>query len=118
MINRMYQLYELRDEIKTGIENLEKLLPVQEEFLKVINDSGKHDEFEFMLKDWESYHKSLPIQIDNMKFRLELINELITDYEKQDEKSTIISETVTKVLESIGATTPESSDETEKSQTN
>lgn len=107
MINRMYQLYELRDEIKTGIENLEKLLPVEDEFFKVINDSGKHDKFEFMLKDWEAYYKSLPVQIDNMKFRLELITQLITDYEKRDSNSKIIEETVTKVLECIGAIAPE-----------
>lgn len=116
MINRMYQLYELRDEVKAGIENLEKLLPVQEDFLKTIMDSGKYDKFSFMIKDWESYYKSLPIQIDNLKFRLNLINELINDYEKQDEKSKLISETVTKTLECIGAISQNSTEENEKSQ--
>lgn len=103
MINRMYQLYELRDEIKIGIENLEKILPVEKEFFETLKNSGKYDKFEFMIKDWVNYYNNVPIQLDNLKFRLSIINELISDYEKHDNNSELIASTVTKVFESIGA---------------
>lgn len=111
MKSRMYQIYELKDEIPVGISNAKQLREKELAFINIIKESGRYEEFSFMLEHLENEIKQLDDQISKMEYRLPLIQSLIDDYEKQDDNSKIIDSAITRLLEGIGAVAEEHSKE-------
>lgn len=106
--NRMYQLYELRDEIKKAIVNSTMVEDSQKKLVQVLIES-KHDaEFQDFIKgmtqDWKQYDHDRLV----LKERLEKVEKVISMYEKKDEKSEIVIEVVATVLEALGIAKAES----------
>lgn len=106
MINRMYQMYELKEDITKAIENCKNLLSVEEDFIKEINKIKNKERFDFIISDFIKDVEYQKNQVTVFTKRLDFINELLFDYEKKDENSEVISKSVSLLLESIGATAP------------
>ena len=111
--SKMYMIYELRDSLPVGIQKNQEVLDVENEFVDVLEKSGKKEKFQFMLNDWEENKAQLEKSIVSMKHRLEVAEKLVQMYEKQDETSKLIEEIVTYTFEILGII-KEEPEETEK----
>lgn len=91
MKNGIFKLYELRDEMKKGIENIESVVSQQEELLKVVKASKKSKTlFKEFISGLEGQIKNTKEeQLVTLNERLDIIETLIKDYENSDDKKKI-----------------------------
>lgn len=105
--NRMYQLYELRDEIRKAITNSKVVEESERNLVSVILEAKKENEFASFIKslteNWKDYEHSRLV----LNTRLQKIEKLISMHEKQDDTSKLVDEIVSLTLESLGAVKPE-----------
>lgn len=88
MKNGIFKLYELRDEMKKGITNIEEVVSQQEELLKVVKVSKKSKTlFKEFITGLEGQIKNTKEeQLVTLNERLDIIETLIKDYESSDNK--------------------------------
>lgn len=91
MKNGIFKLYELRDEMKKGIENIKSVVSQQEELLKVVKASKKAKTlFKEFIDGLESQIKNTKeTQLVTLNERLNIIEKIITDYENSNDKKQI-----------------------------
>ena len=103
----MYQLYELRDEMKKAISNSQMVEDSERLLVKIILESKQEGQFQDFIKsltgNWKDYEHNRLV----LNTRLGKINKLIEYHEKQDDNSKLVDEVVSLVLEALGATKPE-----------
>lgn len=101
--NRMYQLYELRDEIKKALENSASVEASEKLLSKILSESEHAEAFKDFVKglssNWDKYEENRK----ELSARLAKLDEIIEGYEKKDEMSAKIAEIVSLTLEAIGA---------------
>lgn len=101
--NRMYQFYELRDEMRKAISNSETVERSEKELVAVIIGSQKAEGFKDFTKslseNWPRYENERL----TLKSRLKKVEDIIARYEKRDEESALVSEIASLVLEALGA---------------
>lgn len=102
MESRMFQLYELRDELPKAIENLNRLIDAEGYMVSVLKDSDRFEEIKDLVNHFEQDLPNYANQKIILEHRQEVLNELIADYEKQDEKAHIIDDAITRAFEAIG----------------
>ena len=106
--NRMYQLYELRDEIKKALINSKMVEDSERKLVKIIFESKEDKQFSDFIKslteNWKEYDRNRL----ELTTRLKKLEEIISRYEDQTGESKLIAEVVSLTLEAIGATKPES----------
>lgn len=88
MKNGIFKLYELRDEMKKGITNIEEVVSQQEELLKVVKASKKSKTLfkEFVTGLEGQIKNTKEEQLVTLHERLDIIETLIKDYESSDNK--------------------------------
>lgn len=88
MKNGIFKLYELRDEMKKGITNIEEVVSQQEELLKVVKASKKSKTLfkEFVTGLEGQIKNTKEEQLVTLNERLDIIEKLIKDYESSDNK--------------------------------
>lgn len=88
MKNGIFKLYELRDEMKKGIDNIEEVVSQQEELLKVVKASKKSKTLfkEFVTGLEGQIKNTKEEQLVTLHERLDIIETLIKDYESSDNK--------------------------------
>lgn len=88
MKNGIFKLYELRDEMKKGIANIEEVVSQQEELLKVVKASKKSKTLfkEFVTGLEGQIKNTKEEQLVTLHERLDIIEKLIKDYESSDNK--------------------------------
>lgn len=88
MKNGIFKLYELRDEMKKGITNIEEVVSQQEELLKVVKASKKSKTLfkEFVTGLEGQIKNTKEEQLVTLHERLDIIEKLIKDYESSDNK--------------------------------
>ena len=105
--NRMYQLYELRDEMKKALSNLSAVEESERALADIIAKSEKAEEFEDFCKGLAHNWTGYAADRDTMSGRLAKIEGLIRLYEEKNESSELVASVVTALLEGIGATKDE-----------
>ena len=100
--SRIYKLYELRDELKSGINNITKVIEQQNTLCEIVEASDKKDQFTNFVEGMKSTNKNYKEQIETFTNRLNVINGLLELYEKRDEKSTFIDSIITATLFALG----------------
>ena len=101
--SRMYQLYELRDEIKKALINSQTVENSERKLVKIILESKEEKEFADFIKSLSSNWKQYEHDRLELNTRLEKINKLISYHEKQDDNSKLVDEIVSLTLEALGA---------------
>lgn len=100
--NRMYQLYELKDNLTSAISNMESVIKQNGLLVEsVINSKNKEalkDLIEGLVNDCKHYTE----KIDEYKIRLSKLESLISIYEAKDEKSTFMVSIISTLIESFG----------------
>lgn len=109
MESRMFQLYELRDELPKALENLNRLIDAESYMIEVLKGSDRYEEIKDLVEHFSEDIPNYNNQKTILEHRQEILNGLIADYEKQDEKAHIIDDAITRAFEAIGMTygTPE-----------
>ena len=111
MKSKIYQLYELRDEIKKAIANLDSVELSEKELAAIVAESGKGEKFkEFsqgLQDNWKNYEQNRM----TLRTRLKRIERVISIYEGKGEQGKLAEEIVTCVLEAIGAAVAEKEEE-------
>lgn len=109
MESRMFQLYELRDELPKALENLNRLIDAESYMIEVLKGSDRYEEIKDLVDHFNEDIPNYNNQKAILEHRQEILNGLIADYEKQDEKAHIIDDAITRAFEAIGMTysTPE-----------
>lgn len=101
--NRVYQIYELRDEIKSALKNIDGVESQEKLLVSILVGSPHHEAFKDFTKatqkNWENYANQR-IDLNERLKRLEKIISLRED-PKMDRK--LIDEIVSLVLEGTGA---------------
>ena len=100
--SRIYKLYELRDELRAGINNITKVIEQQNTLCEIVESSDKKDQFTNFVEGMKSTNKNYKEQIETFTNRLNVINGLLELYEKRDEKSTFIDSIITATLFALG----------------
>lgn len=105
--NRVYQIYELRDEIKKALKNIDFVESQEKLLISIIIGSPQHESFKDFVKEtkknWENY-ETQRIDLNERLKRLEKIISLRED-PKMDRK--LIDEIVSLTLEGTGSAKPE-----------
>lgn len=96
--SKMFQLYELRDNLEEAIENLKKFISQQEELIEIISNS-KIEEFTDFLKALNESTQSARFNLNKYENRLSLLKELLSIFEKKDDESEKLDKYVTNLLE-------------------
>ena len=100
--NRMYKLYELKDNLTSAITNMENVIKQNGLLVEsVINSKNKEalkDLTEGLVKDCKYYTE----KIDEYKVRLSKLESLIAMYEAKDEKSDFVVSIISTLIESFG----------------
>lgn len=100
---RMYQLYELRDNLQEGIANYIALEKDERKLVDLIERSGEADTYKDFIKglsdNWPKYTNQNKILQD----RIDRLNEILSLYEKQDAVGKLVETIVTKLLEALGS---------------
>lgn len=100
--SRIYKLYELRDELKSGINNITKVIEQQNTLCEIVEASDKKDAYVDFIKGIKSTNKTYANQIETFTNRLNVINGLLELYEKRDDKSELIDSIITATLFALG----------------
>lgn len=100
--SRIYKLYELRDELKSGINNITKVIEQQNTLCEIVEASDKKDAYTDFIKGIKSTNKTYANQIETFTNRLNVINGLLELYEKRDDKSELIDSIITATLFALG----------------
>lgn len=100
--SRIYKLYELRDELKSGINNITKVIEQQNTLCEIVEASDKKDAYVDFIKGIKSTNKTYSNQIEIFTNRLNVINGLLELYEKRDDKSEFIDSIITATLFALG----------------
>ena len=106
--SRMYQFYELRDEMKKAIENSQAVEESEKALVAIIIASNQGERFKDFTKGISENWKRYESERTALKSRLRKVEKLIEMHEKRDESSALVNEVASLVLEAIGATKPES----------
>lgn len=104
--NRMYQLYELRDEFKKAITNSKLVEENEKALVRVILQSKEAESFKDFIKSLTSNWKDYEQQRTNLNTKLQKIDYLISLHEKNDEQSKFSDNVISLVLEILGADAP------------
>lgn len=108
--SRMYQFYELRDELKAAIQNLDKVEESEKLLVATLIGSPAAKNFEEFTKglslNWKRYESDRM----TLRGRLKKVEKIIEAYEKRDETAKIVDEFVSLTLEAIGATKTQKSE--------
>ena len=100
--SRIYKLYELRDELKSGINNITKVIDQQNTLCEIVEASDKKEAYTDFIKGIKSTNKTYANQIETFTNRLNVINGLLELYEKRDDKSELIDSIITATLFALG----------------
>lgn len=100
--SRIYKLYELRDELKSGINNITKVIDQQNTLCEIVEASDKKEAYTDFIKGIKSTNKTYANQIETFTNRLNVINGLLELYEKRDNKSELIDSIITATLFALG----------------
>lgn len=98
----MYRFYELRDEIKKSIANLNLIEEQQKGLVELIINAHKDDVYKDFIKATSSEWKDYELQRANLNTQLKAINELIAIHEAKDDKSDLLNEWVVKIFTALG----------------
>lgn len=107
-ISRMYQLYELRDEIKKAITNSLIVEGSQKKLVSILVSAKANEEFKDLIEGMKADWKDQETKRLEMKSRVDKLDTVIKMHEKQDNTSKLVNEVVTLVLEGLGAAKPQS----------
>lgn len=100
--SRMYQIYELRDEIKKAINNSNTVEQSEKRLVALIIEAKGELEFKDFIKDIQANWKEYAATRLELNSRLEKIERIIKLHEAQDDHSPVVNEVVTLLLESFG----------------
>ena len=109
--SRMYQIYELRDEIKKAIDNLSAVEASEKKLSAIIASSPEGKEFEDFTKGLASNWPGYESKRVALNTRLRKLSQIISMHEAQDESSAMVDDIVSLVLEGLGAVKPENKPE-------
>ena len=112
--NRIYQLYELRDEMRKAVLNSKLVEENEKALVSIILKSDKADEFKDFVnsisKNWPDYE----LQRNNMNTKIKKIDYIVSLHEKKDEQAKLVDNIVSLVLEILDAVAPEKSKKNKK----
>lgn len=109
--SRMYQFYELRDEMKKAIANSEEVERSEKSLVAIIIASPQAKEFEGFVKGISSNWPRYESERTALRSRLKKVERIISMHEAQDENSSLVGEVASLVLEALGAVKPEKKSE-------
>ncbi len=105
--NRVYQIYELRDEIKKALKNIDFIESQEKLLVSILISSPQHESFKDFIKgtqkNWENYETQ---RID-LNERLKRLEKIISLREENKENRQLIDEIVSLTLEGTGSAKPE-----------
>ena len=102
--NRIYQIYELRDELKKALSNVELVEGQEKLLVSILIGSPHFKQFEDFVNGTKANWKEYESQKASINSRLKVVEHLISLHEKKDEK---VDEIVSLTLEALGAVKPE-----------
>lgn len=106
-ISRMYQLYELREELKKAISNSLLVEESQKKLVALIVAGKANEEFKDLITSMQADWKEQELKRLEMKARIDKLDTIIKMHEKQDDTSKLVNEVVTLLLEGLGAAKPQ-----------
>ena len=107
-VNRIYQIYELRDSIKSAIDNINKLISSQELLVKSIEASPiKAKELDEFVKGIKNGISDYRVKLVTLEARYDKASVLTELHESNTAKGTEADEIVTLVIEAMGLDQPE-----------
>ena len=111
MESRMYQLYELKEELPNAITNLDKIIGAQTYMVNVLKESAGYEQIKELVESFENDIPNYENQKKILLYRQSILEGVLEEYEEQNEKSKLIDDIVTRVFEAIGMTYSESPEE-------
>lgn len=112
--SQIYKLYELRTQLKKGIEHYETLFEQYTTLIGLVKESGKEESLPENFADGlEDYKSQLAGMLPQMKLRVSYLDLLIAQYEESGDKGAKVDEIVTLLFNSLGIdqSTPEEATE-------
>ena len=100
--NRMYQLYELKDNLTSAISNMETVIKQNGLLVESVINSKNKEELKDLIEGLVNDCKHYTEKIDEYKIRLSKLESLISMYEAKDEKSSFVVSIVSILIESFG----------------
>lgn len=100
--SKIYQLYELRDELKKTKKAIEVKDNSERLLLKVIFESHHEEDFKDLIKGFTEELKSDEISNLNLNTRIEALQRVIALHEKNDENKELVNNIVTDILVGLG----------------
>lgn len=114
--SKMFQLYELRDNLEEAIENLKKFISNQEKLIEVVTNS-KIEEFTDFLKALIESTNNAKLNLNKYENRLSLLKELLSIFEKKDNESEKLDKYVSDLLEILNLAVDSNESNNEKNTT-
>lgn len=102
--NRMYQVYELRDNLIAAIDNMKDLVKNNGLLVESVMTSKNKEELTNFTKALVEDCKEYTNKIDIYTERLNITKGLIEMYEKKDEQSELVVKVITDLIEALGIT--------------
>ena len=99
----MYQLYELRDELKKAKNAILAKEEDERELVKTIFEAKKDQRFANLIKGLSEGWKNTKVDIARINTQIDALNRVIALHEKQDESSELANAIVSDVLIGLGA---------------
>ena len=100
--SKIYQLYELRDELKKSKNAILSKNESQKDLIKIIFDAKAEGRFGDLIQAFQDEWKNDNQNILQLNTRAEALQAIIELYEKQDETSELVTDIVTKLLLGLG----------------
>lgn len=105
--NRSYQIYELRDEFKKALDNLDFVEEQERKLAIVVSASNFAGEFKDFLNSLKENKKNYENQRAALKTRYDRANELIKLREDREHNGALVDDVISLTLEVLGAAKPD-----------
>ena len=100
--SKIYQLYELRDELKKSKNAILSKGESQKRLTQIIFESKADSEFADLIKAFQEEWKNDEHNIMNLNTRIEALDKIIALHERQDEQSELVNTITTDLLTGLG----------------
>lgn len=82
--DKMYKLYEMRDEMTALVENVSKVVVQQQKLAELVENGDANNEFKDFINDTNEAIKHYSSQVERFNKKIEICNWLINKHEKHE----------------------------------
>ena len=100
--SKMYQIYELRDELKKRKAAIEVKDESQKRLMAIIIGAKADGEFRDLIKGFNDELKQDESEIANINTKVQALNRIIALHEAQDQDTLLVNNVVTDLLTGLG----------------